>query len=490
MGSYANSKYTPKDQCYAITNDTAFHTKTFFELKAMVAGANPDAVKGVGAKWLELQKDLAGPGGIRTMLDKAVAAVLEHWEGDAAEAFEKHAKEISRQIENGAAFAERAGHGMQRSGEALAEYKKNLDTMEMPSDLASAGDWISDLGRRDDTAANDQLKNGKSASQVVADNEGELSAGKEQQLKAAATMEYLGAAYRTNAAAMGTLNRGIDEQWKGDGPGPAPSVPPVIPLPTSVARPKPTPRASLKPTERGSGFSPGMQSPRPDGVHGGVGEVKPGAKAPQMPSVGTDLDSFTPNPGVSGGGSPNTATPNGGLGPINGGPSTGPTSGGNALLPGISGVRSGAGRGTGANRGTPAGTTIGRGPVGGPGGTANAQTGRPGMPGGMGGTSGTGGRAGIAGRGALARTPGGVVGATGGKPSGSAQGGSGLHRSRGGTQAGESVGNRRPNSMMGMPGSHGANSEEKNEGGKRPDYLVEDEETWTPERHVAPKVID
>ena len=42
----------------------------------------------------------------------------------------------------------------------------------------------------------------------------------------------------------------------------------------------------------------------------------------------------------------------------------------------------------------------------------------------------------------------------------------------------------------GAPGSRGTNTNEEKERGKRPDYLVEDEETWTPERNVAPRVIE
>ncbi len=44
--------------------------------------------------------------------------------------------------------------------------------------------------------------------------------------------------------------------------------------------------------------------------------------------------------------------------------------------------------------------------------------------------------------------------------------------------------------MAGMPGAHGGKGKEKGPNGERPDYLVEDEETWTPERNVAPKVIE
>ena len=53
------------------------------------------------------------------------------------------------------------------------------------------------------------------------------------------------------------------------------------------------------------------------------------------------------------------------------------------------------------------------------------------------------------------------------------------------------TGGRRPAGMAGAHGAHGAKGKDKGgENGQRPDYLVEDEETWTPERNVAPKVIE
>lgn len=65
-----------------------------------------------------------------------------------------------------------------------------------------------------------------------------------------------------------------------------------------------------------------------------------------------------------------------------------------------------------------------------------------------------------------------------------------MHRSRGGTQQG-ATGGRRPAGMGGAHGAHGAKGKDKGgENGQRPDYLVEEEETWTPERNVAPKVIE
>jgi hypothetical protein len=45
--------------------------------------------------------------------------------------------------------------------------------------------------------------------------------------------------------------------------------------------------------------------------------------------------------------------------------------------------------------------------------------------------------------------------------------------------------------MAGAPGAHGrGKGDGEGREGERPDYLIEDEETWTPERNVAPRVIE
>jgi hypothetical protein len=87
----------------------------------------------------------------------------------------------------------------------------------------------------------------------------------------------------------------------------------------------------------------------------------------------------------------------------------------------------------------------------------------------------------------LARKRGGVVGeAEGGTGKGS-QGGSGLHKSRGGKEAGK-VG--KGSSRMGGRGVNTEAEEEESRTGQRPDYLVEDEDTWVSDVNVAPRVIE
>ncbi|WP_414507785.1 hypothetical protein [Streptomyces sp. NEAU-L66] len=500
MGSYADSKYAPQDKCYAIENTTKFHKIDFTTLKAMVADAKPETVAGVSHAWKQVHDAMVADngGGIRAYFDKAIDEVLEHWEGDAAEAFRKRAKGISENIGNGALYAKNVSEGMGRAHEALSEYKKHLDGMEMPDFGDRAWDWATDNIARQDEKADSQLASGKSATQVVEDNEDDLSAQKETQLKAAATMEYLGAAYRTNSAAIGKPTAPNVDDPNSIPPPDNPGIPPVhYPLPGSVTKPKGMSKGSMKPLGQGPGLSSdGLKTP---GINGGIGNTMPGKGSFTPPSVGTGLDSVTlpqaPTGPGGGAGVPGGAGGGAGTGGLSGGGGPGGIGGGPGGVPGMPGGM--AGRGTPGGRtggtvgGRPGGTSAGAG-------AAGRGAGRPGMPGmagaGAAGAKGGATGAGAAGRGGgLARQKGGLVGGgTGGKGVGGTQGGSGLHRSRGGAQSGEGAsGSRRPAGMPGAHGMHGAKAkDDKGQNGERPDYLVEDEETWTPERNVAPKVIE
>ncbi|MFG2832098.1 hypothetical protein ACGFWI_32335 [Streptomyces sp. NPDC048434] len=500
MGSYADNKYAPQDKCYAIENTTKFYKIDFTSLKAMVADAKPETVAGVAHAWGQVHNSMVvdDGGGIRAYFDKAIDEVLQHWEGAAAKAFRERAKKISESIGNGALYAKNVSEGVSRAHEALSAYKQHLDGMEMPDWGDRAWDWATDHVERQDKNADAQLASGKSATQVVEDNEDDLSAQKETQLKAAATMEYLGAAYRTNAAAIGKPRGRVDEDSSSIPPPDNPGIPPVhYPLPASVTKPKGMSKGSMKPMGQGPGFSSdGLKTP---GISGGIGNTMPG-QGSFSPHVGTGLDSLTPSQGGvgTGGGGGGVGVGGGiGTGGLSGGAGAGGGNGaGHGGLPGMpGGMAGGAGGRTGGATGGAGGRTGG---AAGTGAAAGRGTGRAGMPGmggaGAGGAKGGAKGAGGAGRGAgLARQKGGLVGGgTGGKGAGGSQGGSGLHRSRGGAESGAAAsGSRRPAGMPGAHGMHGAKGKgDKGQNGERPDYLVEDEETWTAERNVAPKVIE
>ncbi|MFJ4774788.1 hypothetical protein [Streptomyces sp. NPDC088762] len=208
--------------------------------------------------------------------------------------------------------------------------------------------------------------------------------------------------------------------------------------------------------------------------------VTPGGPSPLLPIPPVTLPP-TSGPKVPGLG-PGGQGPLQGLGGAKGLGKPGPFAG---LPPQDNGILGGRQVPTsGPSRSIPRGTVIG---------TEGTQTGRAmggtqagrgmgGMGGGMGGSA-HGGVAGSPVGRRLASEPGGIVGgrqsaagahpAKGGQPF--TQGGSGLVR---GGAAGTGA------------GAHTPGRRRENQGGERPDYLAEDEETWQGDRRVVPPVID
>ncbi|GGS68248.1 hypothetical protein AB0E75_28965 [Streptomyces griseoviridis] len=475
--SIDNFEYVPADQCFAAKHTTPFGLNyDMDQMKDMVRNADPATVKSVSEAWADLSKDLVGGGGIKETLETAVQHVLSHWEGASADLFRERAQVISQKITDSAKYADNTSQSLKGAAVVLDKIKDEVLAMEKPSGLSSAMDWAGDLGDRDASGADNALKNGASADDARNDNEGSLSAGREAQLKMAAKMEILGAAYNSRAAEMGSWNRKPGDPWRNDSedfpgdPGGTPPAAVVLPMETTPRSPQGTTGSTARGGQVGS-ISPSKSVAPPAGITGGA--HKPITHHPQ---VGTAID------GISGG---TTGTP------TVGGPST------------VGGGSAGGGVPGGSS---PAGTM--------PGGAAAAGATRGGVPG-RSGASGTAGRAvagvgGAAGRGAagaasgagsarggavraggLARQSGGVVGGAPRAGAGAGRGtagGTGLHRSRG---AAGGTGAVRRGGMAGVPGGRtGQPKDEERREGERPDYLVEDEETWMPETNAAPRVIE
>ncbi|QTZ94422.1 hypothetical protein [Streptomyces auratus] len=494
------------------------------DLKDMVAGANPGEVANVAEGWKSVRKQLVGggdswevsaadcTGGIKKRFDDAVKKVLQSWHGTSAEQFEKAAQRISNNFGKLAEYPHNTGYILHQISERLAEAKKFVDSVEEPDWLDSAGDYVMDsggstakgaavgtaaggpgvgtvigaavgtfVGGRDDSQLKADLKDpNMTIWDAMNKNRGSLSAGKEAQLQGAHYMEQLATTYRAGVRAIGkppiggggSQNDKIPER-DDTGSGPMPPIGTWGPTPTGPKGGAPAPNI---PGMKGGGYKTPqpMEPPRPHGIDGGIGS------APKTPNVGTGLDGLSGGKGIGAGGG-------GAGGGIGGGAGGGVGSG---SLGAGSGAGAGSGSGIGGGgMGGMAGGAAGR--MGGAGAGA-ARGGRAGMPGMGGGAAGAGKGAGAKGAGGkggpLARQKGGAVGKAG-KAGAGAQGGSGLHRSRGGTQKG-AAGGRRPAGMAGAHGAHGGKDKGKGENGQRPDYLVEEEETWTPERNVAPKVIE
>ncbi|MFI0260513.1 hypothetical protein ACH4OW_15930 [Streptomyces sp. NPDC017056] len=434
-----------------------FHHHGINALRAMIEHADPDAIETSGNHWRASADRLAGEdgrGGIRKAFMEAVDHATAHWEGKAADAFRREAMQVLEKIDRTYGHSrnvEQTLIGTRASGEQagvaynLRQAKKAMSKIHDPGFMDKLGDE-----KGDDTQFHKDMANPKMDARMALElNRDNLSLSKERQVEAVIVMEELAANYRARSDFS---------------PGPTPP-PGSGDWPTPPSQTTPPPPVNM-PTPGGTRPRPSAVAPSASRVPGGSA-VPPGLRGPNVkpstpPPVRTGLDGLQK-------GVPSPAGP-GVLGRPGGGGSTvggGKTS--DQPAPGIPGL--------------PGGVLPGRGPGGTGGIKGGGRSGMPGMPGGGSGGTGAAGRGG-----AQARTPGGVTGKPGG-PAGSAkQGGSGLHRSRGGTQGVRP--DQRGAGMAGAPGSRGKGEDKERTGSKRPDYLVEDEETWTPQRNVAPRVIE
>ncbi|WP_266390566.1 WXG100 family type VII secretion target [Streptomyces canus] len=465
-GSIGGYEYVPANQCFAEKSTTPFGLQSDMDqMKAMVQNADPATVKSVAQGWADLREDLVGKDGIKASLETAVQHVLAHWEGQSADLFRDHAQQISKKITNSSKYADNVSKSLEGAAVILDKVQERVLAMEKPGKLASAGDFIGDLGDRDAAPADNALKGGATSGEVLANNEGSLSAGREAQLKMAEQMEILGAAYNSRAKEMGSWSKMQDDgdDYPGDPGGVAPA-PVIVPTGTALRSPRSVSSSTARAGQTSTISSSTQVSP-PSGITGGAHQPT----TPQ-PQVGTAID------GVSGG---RTGAPIvGGAGTVGG------TAGGSGGIGGGAGFVGGAVGGAAGAGAAARGGMVGRAGAG-----AGGMAGRAGA--GAGGVGGAGAAKGAAGRvGGTAR--GGVVGGTPKSGAGAGRGtagGSGLHSSRG--AAGKGASAVRKGGIAGAPGSRtGRRKEDEQHEGERPDYLVEDEETWTPQTNAAPRVIE
>lgn len=502
----------------------------------MLEDASVQTVEDVAQNWLDVHDLLVGTdgtGGILKQFTDAVNKVLETWHGESAMGFASQANVIAQNFSNGAPYAKNVSDVMFSSAKSLQDAYGQVMAIQEPSFLDSSLDFIGNTATsgagalglvsntilpgsggvtaaiggmfglstgRDETQLNADLANPNiSTAQALENNRGEISEEKERSLEAAIPMEQLALTYKSNASRLvSPKSVGVDEKLpdqgsNGDGNGNGnANVGAIAAVPTAVTTPSSSSyKGSTSSTGSSSKYTPITdQSPRSDGFTGGIGSSESSRPltgsnltSPSTgSSIGTGLDGYTSgsttSAGTGLGSGTGTSGSYGGTGSLGGtgSSSLGATGSGTSGTSGIAGA-SASNLGSGA-----AGRT----------GSGMGRSGMPGAAGAGGAGKGAGG-AGATGRGALARQKGGVVGgagAKGGKTGGGSQGGSGLHRSRGGSQAG-TTGSKSGRGMAGAPGSHGrGRGEEEGREGQRPDYLIEDEETWTPERNVAPRVIE
>ncbi|MFF4962152.1 hypothetical protein ACFY2Z_35110 [Streptomyces sp. NPDC001222] len=458
-------------------------------LRSMILDADPNRIYEVSQHWKSVHNILSGgdadgkTGGVDTvsakdsvagMMQSAVENVLEHWEGEAADAFRKRANTIMQNIQKGSAWANYYAETTHAVQNDLRNSMEKMRDVHEPSGWSRAWDKLWDDDRSDEQLVKD-INNGVSTDAARQANADSLSKGKEEQLKGVAIMEQLAVNYNAYAQRGNQLDGSKRDPFSP--PNPNTPMPPPISMPPAggsgpgaggrTAKPwSAGPTTSIKPAptvphDRGIPGSPTV--PRDPGVNGGA----------QLPTVKTNVDGISALP------TPGSGPGTGGFGGGTGGGSigTGGVKSPDIVAPGGASNlgRSGIGFAGGRSGLTGGGAVAGRG--------AGGRTGMGGMGAGGAGAGGRGG-AGLGGRGALARARGGVVGAAKGV-TGKGGGGAGLHGSRGGSQRGAMAG--------GAGGRNGRRSEEENAGNERPDYLVEDEETWISEEDLnrnVPRTIE
>lgn len=513
-----------------------FEGESHAKLRAMVESSDPAFVMDVGNRLTRAHQVMNDLG--NELLDRMNAL---DWQGAAADAFKDWGTQVGKATLELSSYSGTAGSYMTSAGETLSTAKKAMPEIP-EQDIATVAKHRSQpsakvgggiiggllggpIGALAGSAVGDKAMNAVDPNWV---SDGEAAAAQTRidaaHQQAIAQMEKVGQSYEESTSRMQ-----------------AASIPVFPPTPEALMPPRPT-NESLNPVSTGrtgtgssssgrtstSGTVKGVTGISSGSVTGGTGRTSGGVKSPvtppttggTVPSSSTGIDSATlappppttpgtgpvmPGPGGTppggstfvpppAGGFPGGTLPGKGSGPdgVFGGGKSG--FGGGKSRPGYSGGvigegESGLGGGStrrpgyggttiGAEEGAHEGTTgraLGRGGAAGRGATSGAigdpEEGHGAAGGAHGGAGGRGGSRGGSGR-RLATEEGGMVGGRRGRGAAGefTPGGSGL-RSRGGA-AGEGP------EGQGMPGGSAGGRKSKDKRGQRPDYLVEDEETW------------
>ncbi|MCX4829795.1 PPE domain-containing protein [Streptomyces sp. NBC_01016] len=461
----ADYTYQAPTQCYVGDNTTDFKNLDMDTMKGMVQNANPENVHRAARGWTGVHDQLVAA---KEAYEHAVSEVMEHWEGPSADQFQARSKVISKKIHDTSTYATQVSTAMTSAANVLGDIQKQVVAMQKPSAGESRSDRLTDINRDEDGLNRDLADKNVTAQQIADGREGDMSAGREAQMAMAVKMEALGAAYNSQTKSMGSWSKrdhGDSEEYPGEpgGVAPVPIVAGSVTSPSGSAG-----SGNLSRSGTSGAAVKGMKSPTAGGISGGIGSQKPTAGS----QIGAGNLSFNGGSGAGTGGV-GTGTGAGGIG-------------GGMAGSGAGGVGSGGPGGTGIAGGIGAGAGLGAGAAGR--GGAGAM-GRGGLGGGAGsGAAGKEAAKGLKGN-SLARTKGGEIGKSVVKPGSGQQGGSAL-RQKPKTATGGAGQNAGRNGLAGHGAQTGKGKDKKGRDNSRPDYLVEDEETWANSRTVNPRVVE
>ncbi|MFJ8625675.1 hypothetical protein ACIRD3_22885 [Kitasatospora sp. NPDC093550] len=466
---------------------TDFTKYSHAQLRTMAQALDPGAVMAAGDPWRTAADTLKR---IRLTLTKASTEAATTWEGTTSDAFHTRMLNLAASINNAAAYANDAANILHSVSEAMAKAKR-----EMPEE---PGTW-------------DKVKDnvGDGVSALFGDGDDEhIPIADRKKAEAATVMQTLAMHYRIATPALkappltatGKVEKPADPGSQDDagnvaamvsavvsgtsfgtGGAPARSTTAATPQRANASRPSVTAgsagRQAAAPTDPGVKGGTAQAPPKPstttsrgpDAGISGTPVPRPSGSVPSPPTSGTQTSGLGGVPvtdpargPISGGGGQTVVSPSG---PTTQGPPGPPGFGGSGEMP-VQGAGSRGGRAVavggeeshpalGAGRGGVSGAKQGGGAVAGPGGSVR-QT--PYDIGARGKQAFTEGGSGLGARGRLRGEPGGT-GANGMSP--------GVP-------------------LSGAPGR----KKDGEKGGKRPDYLVEDEETWASNKPANPNVVE
>ncbi|MFE4601850.1 WXG100 family type VII secretion target [Kitasatospora indigofera] len=478
---------------------TDFNSYSHGSLRSMVQAMNSGEVMSASDPWRRAADTLKA---IHTSLQSTSGEAALDWEGSSSDAFYSKMTKLANNINNTASYAQDAAETLKHMAQAIDQAKQTMPEEPGLWDQFTDGfgDTVSATFGGDDedtkTAVTDEKKaqavavmqtlamKYRAATPVLKSPKGgvdesqDISAPGEPTGAAAIGGLIAGAGLGTTGSSSGSGASGGRSSQSRVGSG---SVAPTPKAPKATVAPPPT-----DPAIKGGSAMPAPKPPTPSNFGPGTG-IDGAVVAPAPTGAGN-------GPSNLGGGSAGngaTGTGHAGSGGLSGGVPQGGLGVGNKAQGGGTGSLSG-----GQNKAGAAGKEFGRGGTG-------AGTARGGSAFGAGGMNeggfGGGGRGAAGGRagGSAASRAGGIAGQATGTGAGSGrkaftEGGSGLGaRARLQAEHGAGPQGGKGAQGQGMPLSDAQRrKKDRDKDGKRPDYLVEDEETWVSGQHSNPNVVE
>ncbi|WP_285737442.1 WXG100 family type VII secretion target [Kitasatospora phosalacinea] len=490
---------------------TDFSAHSHAELISMVHSLDSGSVMAAADPWRRAHETLTR---IQASLATATSDATSTWQGSTSDAFHQHMTELANNVGKAAESTHYTATVLQELSKSIDQAK--ADMPEEPGFWDKVGDSVSDVAK-------------ESVGVDDADTQHSITESRKQE--AVGVMQVLAAKYSVATSSLGRFGLYDDDpnaakqltppsdgaagfiaaiagvtagSFQGSTRTVAPSGSQTSLKGSSSSRPPQAPKIQptvIRPTDAGISGGTANALPQPKGPGTGIDGIQGGVQGGARGGTTT----------VGGPGSVHGPVAGGGGGGLAGGGTTGGLigQGGGTLMggTGLGGSRAGFSGNSVSKAGTfgANGLSSSSGAGGTASGGANGAGGRAGgVGGGMGGGAGAGGAGGggLKGRSGSGLTgkAGGVVGeaAQGGAGGRSfSQGGSGIGRSRFGQGAaggaGQAAGGAGQGGAAGHGGmaGHGQGSKRAKKGtSDRPDYLVEDEETWASGEKANPNVVE